>query len=537
LRYEKRSMNTDYYHRTYLGFGIRGWKADRRGDYIEWFFKVNNKDDGLIFKLSIKISEDALVTNGIKHEDWEGYVRDEGLKRVQGRLTLSHYRIGREYRHQLLTTGEYFEPEETFLFPPFRSDEEKVRYYLLKSLRRLRLEIMPDTFRNVQIDVDGLCFALKVSPLAGRAAINILRESNMIYGAETPSGKSYGAFDNLTLYVTTSGLDELERLEAEISERWRESMPDLVDNAFLVLGILYDNGSSSVASSMKIAEIERLSYLSTEKFNQAEDYLIDAGYVEHTLGGSEGSRWLSAAGINWFKSERSKRIPLSIDAMRIARYLFEKTSDPAKSFIAFKEIMESLQLEDLTFRKACQELTDRGLLEDIHVSDQIPFRAVALTSLGRNACRDGFRITSPMISYQQNIGAIFQGPVSSTNVQAIASVIHANIQQAVSEGNESNLRNEILRLIEHLVEQAKQELNVDQLTDYSKAAKELKEEVNKTTPNPTIIQRLLGILEFAGNLDGAIELGQKGLELALKYAPLLFTLKQALFQLIQLAGS
>jgi hypothetical protein len=74
---------------------------------------------------------------------------------------------------------------------------------------------------------------------------------------------------------------------------------------------------------------------------------------------------------------------------------------------------------------------------------------------------------------------------------------------------------------------------VDQLSSYTATAKQLKEEVQKTNPDPTILHRLSGLLSFAGNLDGAVELGKKGIDLAVRVGPLILVLQQAIWQLLQ----
>lgn len=527
-------MNSEDYRDTCIGFNIVGWKRSQNGDYLEWQFEVTDAEANSVFRLSFLVSNSALAMNRISPDSASPFVRDEGIKRVKGRLLLNRYNKGAGYRHKILTTGEEIEPIETVISPPFNSDEEKVRYYLLKALKRIRVELLPDTFQYMQIDVSGLCSVLGVPARAGKAALNILEEKGLIGGIETPSDKTYGGFDYPSLYITSSGLDEFEKLEREITKRWGDAMPDVTENAMLILGILYEKGTISVATSMTAGEVERLTNLSTEDFNVAEDFLISTEYIEYTLGGSTRSQWLTTEGINWYKSEKEKRIPLSIDALRIARYIYGKTSDASKSFVASKDILDALQFEDAAYRKACQELADRGLLVDKRVSDQISYRAVALTSTGRNAYRDGFKIASPAYSFQQSVGAIFQGPVSDSNIQAIAVAVNSNIQQAVSGGSVQDLRGEISNLIEQLVDQVKHELNLDQLLAYTKKAKELKNEVMNPNPDPTVIQSILATLEFLGNVDGTIELGKKGLELAVKYAPLVLTLKQAIFQLFQL---
>ena len=86
--------------------------------------------------------------------------------------------------------------------------------------------------------------------------------------------------------------------------------------------------------------------------------------------------------------------------------------------------------------------------------------------------------------------------------------------------------------MERLVDAVKQDLTMDQLSVYTKTAQQVREEIRKPKPNPALVHKLFTILSFAGDLDGTLELGKKGLELAVKVAPLILTFLKAIQQLI-----
>lgn len=309
-------------------------------------------------------------------------------------------------------------------------------------------------------------------------------------------------------------------------------MSDVIANAMLIIRCLYDVGAVSAGSvDFKGRELIKLTGLSESEVDTADTYLLQAGYVEGT-NGLDGSRWLTPMGVERYGEEKANRIPLSTSAEIIARYVAEHTSDPASSPIKSKKVKSELELDDLTYRKSCQELSDRGLLTDAYHIQQDPFAGVTLTPAGRNAVRDDFQVKS-MLSFEQNIGSIFHGPINNSTIQSIAVAANSNVQQAVNQGDNDALRAEIAQIIEKIVEAIKTELNVDQLSSYAAAAKQLKDEVHKPNPDPTILQRLSGLLSFAGNLDGAIELGIKGFDLAVKVGPLILVLQQAIWQLLQ----
>lgn len=309
-------------------------------------------------------------------------------------------------------------------------------------------------------------------------------------------------------------------------------MSDVISDAMLIIRCLYDAGAVSAGSvDFKGRELIELTGLSESEIDAADTYLLQAGYVEGS-NGLDGSRWLTPAGVEEYRREKANRIPLSATAERIARYIAEHTADPASSPIQSKKIKSALELDDVTYRKSCQELSDRGLLADKYHVQQDPFAGVTLTPSGRNAVRDDFQM-KPLHSFEQKIGAIFQGPINNSTIQSIAVAANSNIQQAVNQGDDDALRAEIVQIVEKLVEAIKTELNLDQLSSYAATAKQLKEEIQKPNPDPTILQRLSGLLSFAGNLDGAIDLGIKGFELAVKVGPLIHVLQQAIWQLLQ----
>jgi len=309
-------------------------------------------------------------------------------------------------------------------------------------------------------------------------------------------------------------------------------MSDVITDAMLIIRCLYDAGAVSASSvDFKGRELIKLTGLSESEVDAADTYLLQAGLVEGT-NGLDGSRWLTPSGLDRFSKEKANRIPLSTIAERIARYVSEQMTDPASSPVKSKKIQSALGLDDLIYRKACQELSDRDLLKDAYHVQQDPFAGVTLTPSGRNAVRDDFQQRS-VLSFEQNIGAVFHGPVTDSTIQSIAVAANSNVQQAISQGDTDALRAEIAQIAEKLIEAVKTELNVDQLVAYVNAAMRLKEEVQKPNPDPSIIQRLSGLLSFAGDLDSAIELGKKGLELAVKVGPLISVLQQAIWQLIQ----
>jgi len=110
-------------------------------------------------------------------------------------------------------------------------------------------------------------------------------------------------------------------------------------------------------------------------------------------------------------------------------------ADPASSPIKSKKIQSALGLDDLIYRKACQELSDRGLLRDAYHVQQNPFAGVTLTPSGRNTVRDDFQQRS-VLSFEQNNGAVFHGPVTDSTIQSIG--VHQMKRIFISHASKDN---------------------------------------------------------------------------------------------------
>jgi hypothetical protein len=256
------------------------------------------------------------------------------------------------------------------------------------------------------------------------------------------------------------------------------------------------------------------------------------GWVEATMG-RNGRRWLSDTGTQYYLEDVAQRIRLSPDAERLARRVAEVTADPQIQFVRYNVILESLGLDEARYRRACQELEDRGLLIDKLNLQQMSYAGVALTPQGRNAVRDDFRLpTPPSYSIQPQIGAIFHGPVIQSTVQTIVAAHSSQIEQAISQADTAALQAQISALSQQLVEAVQPVLTTDEHAAYERVAEELQSEVAKPHPDATVLHRLLSILNFAATTDGVIELGRKAFELSTQVDPIIQQLRQAILALL-----
>lgn len=310
----------DEYEDNYLGFKIIGERLPNAGDSTIWLFVVYDENDQGIFRVKLEVSRTALKGLVSDYKDEHEYFWEEGLRIVHGRITLSKYKQDTEYKH---IYGKGVEPPLIIQEPAFNSEDEKIKFYLLESLARIRRRLLPNRFKSAWVDIDSLCQLLRVSEITMKATIGLLYERGFIGGMQVPSSKRYGDSDFKAIYITSGGIEEFDRLGIEIQDRLENAMPDLYEDSVFVLQCMYEKGATSTAKDIKINDLLVLSGLRKEKFDEVIIYLDQADFLDGTWGNG-GTRWMTPKGIDRFTQEKNKRIPLSFNAVRIARLLGEK---------------------------------------------------------------------------------------------------------------------------------------------------------------------------------------------------------------------
>jgi DNA-binding MarR family transcriptional regulator len=191
--------------------------------------------------------------------------------------------------------------------------------------------------------------------------------------------------------------------------------------------------------------------LAEEDFEQADTYLLQSGYLEGTIGGVAGSRWMQPAGLDFLEQEMEKRIPLSLTAEQILRLAIELEDKDPQTTVGGREMWEQLNITYDEYKKATLILGDEGLIESRISAEDTKFMTFAVTSSGRKALRRNFRKESTDIAARHlNIGAIFQGDVTDVNVLAVAQAYHSSIEQAITQSDTSSLRDEIEKILGEL---------------------------------------------------------------------------------------
>lgn len=307
-------------------------------------------------------------------------------------------------------------------------------------------------------------------------------------------------------------------------------MSSIRENTLIILRVL-DSLGATFGNGVSGYEIKPKTGLSDEEYDQADKYLLNAGYIEGKMGGLEADRWLTHSGVEYLAQEMQGRMLVNLHAERLARYMFNQ--GPAIDVFFRDKLQQHLGLGDEEYEEAAQELCDTGLAE-WKLATGVRFGDLRLTAEGRNAVRRNFRHTVP--TQVQKVGAIIHGPVIESNIQAVAEAYRSDVQQIVSDADPAALREAIVGVVDELVKSVRAELSNAQLEVYERAAREVQEEVESDRPSPSRLQRLMGMLGFAGDLNGTLELGAKAIQLGVKAGPYLLAIQQGIARLLEIVG-
>jgi hypothetical protein len=129
-------------------------------------------------------------------------------------------------------------------------------------------------------------------------------------------------------------------------------------------------------------------------------------------------------------------------------------------------------------------------------------RRCTITAKAFEAVDSDFELP-PQQASQITIGAIVRN-MSGGTVQAVGIAQDADISQIVNDP--SLLRSHVEALAENLLNEVKPSLNVDELAEYAKALRDLKEELVRKQPEPPVIRRLVRTVGLLGDIEGTVGL-------------------------------
>lgn len=302
-------------------------------------------------------------------------------------------------------------------------------------------------------------------------------------------------------------------------------MTNLHDHAIILLRFMLEEGIAGASQGISRLELCKLSGLSEGEFDRAEDFVLSGKFVSGTMG-PNGDRWLTPQGIDYITNEMKQRIPLNLDAEKTLRFLIHEIGD--NQFLTQPEITEGTGITLERYQQACQQLVDFDFVE--FFGDE-KFPALSPTKAGRQAVHRNFQVSQSMPSIQA--GAIFNGPVTGGNIQAIASAIDSEIQQNVSSLSADDLQKEMNQVLEKLLSQISEQLTLQQKASYVQVAADFQKEIAEPQPDSGKLHKLLASLGLLSDLGGAIDFSQKTFELIVKAGPYIILLGQMIAQLLQ----
>lgn len=308
-------------------------------------------------------------------------------------------------------------------------------------------------------------------------------------------------------------------------------MSDIFEDALTILRILYEAGAYG---SNELLQSDVLSdcRLPQEDFSKAIRYLYDKSYI-YAIGNVDGGGRIKIIpkGVDFIQLVMDKRLPLTLNAEKIIKYLVE-TVTIEEPFLIMWEIKKGVGIGSVAYENACQLLLDFDLI-DIGVPDegQYPFDCIFLTQKGRQAYHRRFKdIESDQLKI--HTGPTFHAPVITQNLQAITNAINSTLDQSISisESDPELLKRQISEILSILVEQVGSELNLQQREQYTHAATEIEKELAKGDPETKSIQKWLAILSF---LDTSLSVGERLYNLSIKALPYVLAIERLIQEILE----
>jgi len=173
---------------------------------------------------------------------------------------------------------------------------------------------------------------------------------------------------------------------------------DVRESALTILRVLEEYGEGSLLS-LDCNQLLALTGLDERSFDQADTFLLQGGFIEGTMGGMDGSRWMNVAGALYIDAELRTRLPLSLDAERLLNYMFEHRET---SNWGSQNLKERLGFSDERYHDACRALDTFGLLRNyVHQGE---WRVIGIAKEGERAVYDRFRLpntSTPSVIFDQ----------------------------------------------------------------------------------------------------------------------------------------
>jgi len=295
-------------------------------------------------------------------------------------------------------------------------------------------------------------------------------------------------------------------------------MTQMRDRGVYLLRILYEL-EAYYPKRVALDVVFEKSGWSVKEFKQVDSYLKQKGWIRGVGSISEGlihpdgDLTITHTGLDALEEAIRYRMSLSLLAEKIARWLNER--DPLGRGVDDIELVQALEIDQESYENAMRELLDLGLVETpksrAHRDSFVPFPK--LTEAGRLAIKNGF--AQPGISpISQQIGVQINAPVSESPIAGIVGSEDVTVNQAIESGDHEQLLEISAAYLDQIIDLVKDDLQKNQLVSYIQTVEKLKSTMADESLDSGRLRKLLSIVTFLDNANGAIELGEKGWRLA-----------------------
>jgi hypothetical protein len=304
----------------------------------------------------------------------------------------------------------------------------------------------------------------------------------------------------------------------------------LNDTAAYLLRYMAEHGILG-RNFMQREKLAKVSGLTEETFIQAEDDLIQAGYITGTKGGMYGTMWLSSIGIAAYQSIKNDYMDIDTDAQHILTYLIAHLNE--KNLVPVREILENTGIPINTFEDSIQQLKEMGLIEDITGG----FRALKPTIAGRLAERSGFRKEGVHRFPLPSSSPLPQAPpdqlIHTGNTQPLPRVEYPPVQVENGQTEDNELKDELVKIIDKLVNDMFPRLNNEVKKQYLDIAVQFQQEIKKPAPDARVLRYLLGGLSFTSDMGATFDPGEKVFQLVAEAGPTTVTIANLLRKILE----
>jgi len=326
----------------------------------------------------------------------------------------------------------------------------------------------------------------------------------------------------------------------------------LNDNAAFVLRYMAEHGILG-RNFMQREKLAKACGLTEETFIQAEDDLLQAGYITGTKGGMYGTMWLSSIGIAAYQSIKNDYLPIDTDAQHILTYLIAHVNE--KNLVPVREIFENTGIPVNTFEDSIQQLKEMGLVEDVTGG----FRALKPTPAGRTVEKTGFRkepakftppppSTGPLPPISPDLHTGNTQPLPRVDTPLLGADIplrrgdiplrggeYPLVQVDNAQREDDELKNELVKIVDKLVNDMFPKLSNEHKKEYLDIAVQFQQELRKPALDSKNLRRLLGGLAFTSDMDGAFDPGDRAFQLLIDAQPTIVTIATLLRKILEAA--